>query len=82
MFLFIINILAILLIIYLAISYVYFYYVIYCASKARIVNIENKIAAIDYLNSFNVVVYAQNSQQTITTLINALKNQEYIKKNI
>lgn len=80
MFLFIINILAILLIIYLAISYVYFYYVIYCASKARIVNIENKIAAIDYLNSFNVVVYAQNSQQTITTLINALKNQEYNKE--
>ena len=80
MFLFIINIIAILLIVYLAISYVYFYYVIYCASKTRIVAVENKIAAIDYQNTFNVVVYAQNAEQTITTLINALKNQEYNKE--
>ncbi len=80
MFLFIINIVAILLVIYLAISYVYFYYVVYCASKTRIVDIENKIAAIDYLNTFNVVVYAHNAEQTITTLINALKNQEYNKE--
>ena len=80
MFLFVINVIAILLIIYLAVSYVYFYYVIYCASKARIVDIENKIAEVDYLNTFNVVVYAQNAEQTISTLVNALKNQEYNKE--
>jgi len=79
-FLFIINILTILLTIYLAVSYIYFYYVIYCASKNRLVEIEHKIASSEYQNSFNVVIYAQNSEQTIVTLVNALKNQEYNKE--
>lgn len=80
MFLFIVNILAILIVIYLAFSYVYFYYVVYCASKSRLVEIENKIASTDYQNTFNVVIYAQNSEQTIATLVNALKAQEYNKE--
>ncbi len=80
MFLFIINFIAILLIIYLAVVYIYFYYVIYCASKTRIVAIENKINAVEYDNVFNVVIYARNAEHTISTLTNALKNQEYNKE--
>ncbi|MCQ2957954.1 MAG: glycosyltransferase [Candidatus Gastranaerophilales bacterium] len=80
MFLFIINVIAILLTIYLAVSYIYFYYVIYCASKNRLVEIEHKISASEYQNFFNVVIYAHNMEQTITTLVNALKNQEYNKE--
>ena len=80
MFLFIINIIAIFLLIYLAVSCVYFYYIIYNASKARLVAIENKISAVEYLNAFNVVIYAHNCEQTIGTLLTALKNQEYNKE--
>ena len=80
MFIFIINVIAILLVLYLAISYVYFYYIVYCASKTRIVAIENKLEEIDYQNNFNVVIYAHNAEQTISTLTNALKNQEYNKE--
>ena len=71
---------AIFLLAYLAVSYVYFMYVIYCASKARLVAIENKIAAVEYVNNFNVVIYAYNNEQTIATLLNAIKNQEYNKE--
>ncbi len=79
-FLFIINFIAIILTIYIAISCVYFYYIIYNASKARLVSIESKISAVDYLNSFNVVIYAHNCEQTIGTLLTALKGQEYNKE--
>ena len=80
MFLFIVNVIAIFLFAYLTVSYVYFMYVIYCVSKARLVAIENKIAAVEYVNNFNVVIYAYNNEQTIATLLNAIKNQEYNKE--
>jgi len=79
-FLFFINIIAILLLVYLAFSYIYFYYIVYCASKSRLVELESRIASTEYKNVFNVVIYAHNAEQTIATLVNALKNQEYNKE--
>ena len=75
-----VNIIAVILTLYLAFSFIYFAYILYCASKARLVDIENKISATEYTNIFNIVVYAHNNEQTIPVLINALKEQEYNKE--
>ncbi|MDD3594378.1 MAG: hypothetical protein PHX18_07105 [Candidatus Gastranaerophilales bacterium] len=77
---FVIDIIAIILLVHLVLAFFYFSYIIYCASKTRLVDIESRIAQTDYTHSFNVVVYANNSEYTIASLINALKSQEYNKE--
>ncbi len=78
----VVNIIAIIITFYLAYSLIYFAYVIYCATKSRLVDIENRIDSneCDYTNVFNIVVYAHNNEQTIPVLINALKEQDYNKE--
>lgn len=75
-----INFVAALLIVYLAYYLIYFSYIIHCASKGKIKEVEHRSHIAEYENTHSIVVYCHNNESTVLSLVDSLKQQEYNKK--
>ncbi len=71
------NLIASILIIYLAFYFVYFLYIIYCSFKGKLKEIKQRTKNQEYEQNLTLVIYAQNNENTITGLVESLKRQEY-----
>ena len=76
----VINILLIIFL-YLIIYTVYFGFMIYFASKKSQIGLEQKYYASDLTGNLIVIVYKDNSEQDVVSLVKSLKAQKYPKDN-
>ena len=74
---FLINVLAVVLFIYLAYYFFYLTYITYCLKPGRIKEIEKRNYAAKFKQSISVIVYSHNNVSTVVNLVEMLKKQDY-----
>ena len=75
--LFLVNLIAVFLSLFLAYYLLYCIYVIYCASKYNLWKIKYKYPSVNYYQNLNVSVYSHNNGNDIVELLEQLKRQDY-----
>ena len=75
--LFLVNLIAVFLSLFLAYYLLYCIYVIYCASKYNLWKIKYKYPSVNYYQNLNVAVYSHNNGNDIVELLEQLKRQDY-----
>ena len=74
---FLVNIIAVVLALFLAYYLLYCIYIVYCASKYNLWKIKYKYPSVNYYQNLNVTVYSHNNGNDVVELLEQLKRQDY-----